>query len=84
MSTEAGKHTGSGGHQDNYSMEERASKLQVERDQDPDVQQALKEGDESGEKTQSFQEKADPDYVPGAEPTKEDVELDEAEVEPEA
>ncbi len=44
----------------------------------------LKEGDESGEKTQSFQEKADPDYVPGAEPTKEDVELDEAEVEPEA
>ncbi len=41
MSTEAGKHTGSGGHQDNYSMEDRASKLQVERDQDSDVQQAV-------------------------------------------
>lgn len=44
----------------------------------------LKEGDESGEKTQSFQEKNDPDYVPGAEPTSEDVELAEEDVEPEA
>ena len=44
----------------------------------------LKEGDESGEKTQSFQEKNDPDYVPGAEPSTEDLELAEEDVEPEA
>ena len=44
MSTEAGKHTGSGGHQDNYSMEDRASKWKVEKDMDPDVQQAVSPG----------------------------------------
>ncbi|BDA50745.1 hypothetical protein COCOBI_16-4230 [Coccomyxa sp. Obi] len=57
-------HTGSGGYQDNTKMEENAHKWQIERDQDPAIKEALEEGDKSGEKTQNYVEKEDPDYVP--------------------
>lgn len=60
-------HTGSGGYQNDTKMEENAHKWQIERDNDPDVKEALEEGDKSGEKAQNYTEKADPDYVPESE-----------------
>ena len=41
MSGHGTHHTGSGGYQDDTKMEQNASKWQMERDQDPDVQEAV-------------------------------------------
>jgi len=60
-------HVGSGGYQDNTKMEEKAARWQGEADNDSGMQEAMKQGDASGEKTQAHVEKLDKDYVPSDE-----------------
>ena len=62
---EGGKHSTTGSvSRNDYEMETEASKLQVERERDPNVEKELRQADKEAEEMNVQQEKEDVEYKP--------------------